>query len=114
MLHLNAPARLDPSIRKALEEVVSALPASETGGHDVPVDPHGLFIPLKVLSDRALDPAVVVRALDALGMLSRRQGTAKTSVRTIDGKAVPGLVLATKFIGGGAPAPATADLLSSA
>ena len=113
-LRLNAPARLDPSIRKALEHVVGSLSAAETSGPNALMDSHGLFIPLKALSDCALDPAVVVRALDALGMLSRPQGSAKTSVRTIEGKPVPGLVLAARFIGGGELRAAAADLFANA
>lgn len=97
---LDAPWRLNPDVRRAVvsalnsvdmrSQVEAALLAAPAGGP--------LFVPLSALDGSGQAPAVVLRALRESGMLHIEPGGPPTVVRRIDGQAVPGLLLPTRFV----------------
>jgi len=109
--HLDAPLRLNPGVRRAVvsalnsvalrPQVEAALLAAPAGGP--------LFVPLSALDGSGQAPAVVLRALRESGMLHIEPGSPPTVVRRIDGQAVPGLLLPTRFVRLGADTNANAE-----
>jgi conjugal transfer pilus assembly protein TraI len=97
---LNAPPRLNPPVRSALEQIVDSLNGSSSDAAAWTV-PQGLFVPLRQLECRRVDPAIALRSLEGVGMLvTPSRGKARTFVHNFDGKEIVGVVVSPRFVGG--------------
>ncbi|WP_310742532.1 MobH family relaxase [Sphaerotilus microaerophilus] len=108
---LDAPLRLNPSVRQAVVSVLNSVAMRPQVEAALLAAPAGgpLFVPLSALDGSGQAPAVVLRALRESGMLHIEPGSPPTVVRRIDGQAVPGLLLPTRFVRLGADTNANAE-----
>jgi conjugal transfer pilus assembly protein TraI len=98
---LDAPARLNPTVRDALNQIIATIdsPSRRLAASVIEL---GVFIPLKEFEQRNVDPALAVRALRDAGMLvsdPKRPGS-KTHSRDFHDTPVLGLVLASRYVCG--------------
>jgi conjugal transfer pilus assembly protein TraI len=102
---LNAPARLNPAVRDAVQQMIATLdsPSLPLAAYIIEL---GVFVPLSEFERRRVDPALAVRALSDAGMLASdpRHPQAKTLSRDFHGEPVLGLVLAPQSVAGLDPA----------
>lgn len=97
---LNAPLRLNPSVRDALDAIVHTLngPGSAAAARTVAT---GLFVPLHTLERQGLQPAMAIRALAEARMLALPdRGQAPTVSHDFGGQPALGLVIAPQFVQG--------------
>lgn len=108
---LDAPLRLNPGVRHAVVSVLNSLALRPQVEAALLAGPMGgpLFVPLSALDGSGQAPTVVLRALRESGMLHIEPGGPPTVVRRIDGQAVPGLLLPTRFVRPGIDANSTAE-----
>lgn len=97
---LQAPLRLNPVVRDALNEVVNTLNAG-TGPAQCCTVALGVFVPLQEFERRGIQPALALRTLSDVHMLVRAQGKGPpTTSRDFNGTPTVGLTIAPHFIGG--------------
>ena len=98
---LKAPARLNPTVRDALQDIVATIdaPAQPLAAFVIDL---GVFIPLKEFEGRSVDPALAVRTLSDAGMLASdpKDPRAKTLSRHFHDEPVLGVVLAAQCVTG--------------
>lgn len=98
---LNAPARLNPAVRDALQHIIATIDS-----HSQPLAAFvielGVFIPLKEFEQRSVDPALAVRALTEAGMLASDPNCpgSMTQSRKFHHEPVLGLVVAPHYVAG--------------
>jgi conjugal transfer pilus assembly protein TraI len=111
---LNAPARLNPTVRDALQEIIATI-ESRSQPLAAFVIEIGVFIPLKEFERRAVDPALAVRALSEAGMLASdpKHAASKTLSRNFHDEPVLGLVVAPRYVSGLHPAACEQSVLQS-
>ena len=95
---LDAPMRLSPPLRAALAEIVATLNGSADHAAAC-TTPSGVFLPLKELERRHLDPSLAIRALADVAMLVPSP-SGKTVVREFGGEDTLGLVIHPRFVTG--------------
>lgn len=99
-LTLDAPMRLDASVRKALEDVIAALNSGSAKVSAVSV-PAGLFVPLAEFPDRGVQTSQAMRALADARMLAPGSPAAgPVTHHDVGGQRVAGVVVATRHISG--------------
>lgn len=101
---LDAPMRLNPVVRDALDHIVDTLngDASEIAACTVA---SGLFIPLAEFERRKVEPSLALRALLEVKMLVQPAGAAShTMARDFGGEQKVGLLLHPRFVAGLDPA----------
>lgn len=99
-IRLDAPSRLNPLVRDALEWIVAALNDDPQQVSAI-TTPEGLFVPLSQFERLHVDPPIAMRSLDAAGMLvTPLAAKSKTVVRDDNGKRIVGAVIAQRFIAG--------------
>ena len=97
---LQAPLRLNPVVRDALNEVVNTLNTG-TGPAQCCTVALGVFVPLHEFERRGIQPSMALRALSDVHMLVRDQGRGPpTTARDFNGTPTVGLTIAPRFIGG--------------
>jgi len=97
---LIAPMRLNPAVRTALSAIVDTLNGPAAAAAAAAVD-EGLFVPLRELERRGIQPALAARALADTGLLVRHaQGRPATVTEEFAGEPTVGLVLAPAVIEG--------------
>jgi conjugal transfer pilus assembly protein TraI len=97
---LNAPLRLNPSVRDALAAIVHTLngPGNAAAARTVAA---GLFVPLQALERRGIQPAIAIRALADVRMLALpERGQPPTVSHDFGGQPGLGLVIAPQFVQG--------------
>jgi conjugal transfer pilus assembly protein TraI len=101
---LNAPMRMNPAVRDALAAIVGTLNGPGSAAAAAPVAA-GLFLPLRELELRGVQPALAARALADVGLLvhAKRDGPATVSCN-FRGEPTIGLVVAPACIEGFDPA----------
>jgi conjugal transfer pilus assembly protein TraI len=111
-VRLDAPSRLNPLVRDALDRIVATLNDDPQQAFAM-TTLEGLFVPLSQFERLHVDPPIAMRSLDAAGMLVRPSAEkSKTVVRDDNGKRIVGVVIAKRFIAGpdsGASASESAD-----
>jgi hypothetical protein len=100
-LELVAPARLHPAVREALRQIVASLESPALPPAAWIIDA-GVFVPLREIARRQVDPALAVRALGDAGMLACAAGEpqSRTCLRSVDRESVLGVVLARGCVSG--------------
>jgi conjugal transfer pilus assembly protein TraI len=98
---LNAPPRLNPAVRDALQEILATLD-SPTQALSAFVIDLGVFVPLVEFERRSVDPALAVRALSDTHMLASdpNHPLSKTLSRSFHDQPVLGIVLAPRCVVG--------------
>lgn len=111
-LILNAPARLHPGVRAALQQIIGTLDSRERPPAAYAID-RGAFVPLREFEHRSVDPSLAVRELDQARMLAAdpRAPQSKTCTQACAGELLPGVVLAPHSIRGLATCAADAAAL---
>jgi hypothetical protein len=101
VLALVAPARLHPAVREALRQIIESLDSPALPSAAWIIDA-GVFVPLREIARRQVDPALAVRALGDAGMLVCDAGhpQSRTRVCNVDQESVLGVVLAPGCISG--------------
>ena len=98
---LNAPGRLSPTVRDALQQIIATLdsPSQPLAAYVIDL---GVFVPLKEFERRSVDPALAVRALSDARMLASdpKQPDSKTLSRDFHEEPVLGIVLAPHCVAG--------------
>jgi len=97
---LNAPLRLNPAVRDALDAIVQTLngPGSAAVARTVAT---GLFVPLQALERHGIQPALAIRALADVRMLALpERGRPPTVSYDFGGQPALGLVIAPQFVQG--------------
>ena len=97
---LNAPLRLNPSVRDALAAIVHTLngPGSAAAARTVAA---GLFVPLQALERHGIQPALAIRAFADVRMLALPdRGRPPTVSHDFGGQPALGLVIAPQFVQG--------------
>jgi conjugal transfer pilus assembly protein TraI len=102
---LNAPPRLNPAVREALQQIIATLDSPAVALAAFVID-LGVFVPLREFERRSVDAALAVRALSDARMLvsDPRQPQSRTLSRDFHDEPVLGLVLARDFVAGLDPA----------
>ena len=102
---LNAPARLNPTVRDAMQQIIATIDSSSQPLAAFVIE-LGVFIPLKEFERRSVDPALAVRALSEAGMLASdpKHPGSKTLSRDFHDETVLGLVIASRCVAGLDPA----------
>ncbi|MBK7238218.1 MAG: TraI domain-containing protein [Sterolibacteriaceae bacterium] len=99
-----SPARLNPSIREAIEDIIGTMNGNPADVAARTVA-QGVFVPLKAFERRKVEPAIAVRALAELAALAITAGTqAKTAVHEFCGERLSGVVILPQFVAGLCPA----------
>jgi conjugal transfer pilus assembly protein TraI len=98
---LNAPPRLNPAVRDALQQILATLDSSALPLAAFVID-LGVFVPLVEFERRGVDPALVVRALSETHMLANDPShpLSKTLSRSFHDELVLGIVLAPHCVVG--------------
>lgn len=97
---LNAPLRLNPAVRDALAAVVQTLNGPGASAAACAVS-NGLFIPLRELERRGIQPAVAMRALSDVRMLVHQdRGRPPTVSHDFGGDMTVGLVIDPRCVDG--------------
>lgn len=98
---LKAPARLNPTVRDALQEIVATIDSNAQPLAAFVID-LGVFIPLKEFEARSVDPALAVRTLSDARMLASdpKDPRAKTLSRNFHDEPVLGVALAAHCVSG--------------
>lgn len=99
-IRLNAPLRLNPAVRQALQEAVETLndPPAATLVFTVR---EGVFVPLAEFERRGVQPAVALRSLVDVGMLHKpAQVGPPTTSREVRGVPTVGVVLQAAHVDG--------------
>ena len=98
VLALVAPARLHPAVREALRQIIASLDLPSAAW----IIDAGVFVPLREIARRQVDPALAVRALGDAGMLVCDAGhpQSRTCVCNVDRESVLGVVLAPGGVSG--------------
>jgi conjugal transfer pilus assembly protein TraI len=98
---LNAPPRLNPAVRDALQEILATLD-SPTQALSAFVIDLGVFVPLVEFERRSVDPALAVRALSDAHMLASdpNHPLSKTLSRSFHDQPILGIVLAPRCVVG--------------
>jgi len=97
---LEAPMRLNPSVRDALARIVDTL---NSGGTNIAACtlPSGLFIPLAEFERRGIEPSLALRALAEVKMLVQpADSVSHTIMRDFSGEQKVGLLLHSRFVVG--------------
>ncbi|MGF6095740.1 MobH family relaxase [Pseudomonas sp. 18175] len=103
-LILQAPLRLNPTVRDALTLALPTLYAP-CATAQVRTVAEGLFVPLSTFEQHRVLPAAALRALDDAGMLvPSATDAAPTHTRDFAGTPTHGVIIAPRFIGGLDPA----------
>lgn len=94
---LNAPLRLDASVRKVLSTILAEM---ERDAEATETTAEGLFVPLSRFEAHRLAPPTALRALAEAGMLVRESAAAAPVVRRLDGtgKEVSGVIVLPQFV----------------
>ena len=98
---LNAPPRLNPAVREALQQILATLD-SPTQALSAFVIDLGVFVPLVEFERRSVDPALAVRALSDTRMLASdpNHPLSKTHSRSFHDQPILGIVLAPHCVVG--------------
>jgi conjugal transfer pilus assembly protein TraI len=98
---LNAPHRLNPAVRDALQQILATLD-SPTQALSAFVIDLGVFVPLVEFERRSVDPALAVRALSDTHMLASdpNHPLSKTLSRSFHDQPILGIVLAPHCVVG--------------
>lgn len=104
-LRFQAPMRLHPTVRTALDELTAAH-ADDAGAATLHRVNGGVFVALDQFQRRGIQPALALRALRDAGMLVDNGRGEHTSVFPIAGATVPGVLLSADHFAGLAPPPA--------
>ena len=97
---LNAPLRLNPGVRDVLATVVQTLNGPGASAAACAVS-NGLFIPLRELERRGIQPAVAMRALSDVRMLVHHErGRPPTVSHDFGGEMTVGLVIDPRCVDG--------------
>jgi conjugal transfer pilus assembly protein TraI len=98
---LNAPPRLNPALREALQQILATLD-SPTQALSAFVIDLGVFVPLAEFERRSVDPALAVRALSDAHLLASdpNHSQSKTFSRSFHDEPVLGIVLAPHCVVG--------------
>ena len=97
---LNAPLRLNPGVRDALAAVVQTLNGPGASAAACTVS-DGLFIPLRELERRGVQPAVAMRALADVRMLVHHdRGRPPTTSHDFGGEMTVGLIIDPRCVDG--------------
>jgi conjugal transfer pilus assembly protein TraI len=98
---LNAPPRLNPAVRDALQQILATLdsPSQPLAGFVIDL---GVFVPLAEFERRSVDPALAVRALSDAHMLASdpNHPHSKTLSRSFHDEPILGIVLAPHCVVG--------------
>ena len=97
---LNAPLRLNPSVRDALAAIVHTLngPGNAAAARTVAT---GLFVPLQALERHGIQPAIAIRALADVRMLALPERDRPPTVsHDFGGQPALGLVISPQFVQG--------------
>lgn len=99
-LSLDAPMRLDASVRKALDDVLAMLNADPVRTAERRVAA-GLFVPLSDFLDRGVQTSQAMRALADAKMLAPGASAAgPIAHHEVSGQPVPGVIIAARYISG--------------
>jgi conjugal transfer pilus assembly protein TraI len=98
---LNAPPRLNPAVRDALQQILATLD-SPTQALSAFVIDLGVFVPLVEFERRSVDPALAVRALSDTHLLASdpNHPLSKTHSRSFHDQPILGIVLAPHCVVG--------------
>jgi conjugal transfer pilus assembly protein TraI len=97
---LDAPLRLNPAVREALEQIIDTMNRDGSNVAACTVS-SGLFIPLSEFERRKTEPSQAQRALDDVKMLVHPAGSSQpTLVRDFGGEQKIGLLIHPRFIAG--------------
>ncbi|MBH2008585.1 MAG: TraI domain-containing protein [Xanthomonadaceae bacterium] len=108
-LRLDASMRLASRVREALADIVAALNMADRSLHACTTS-DGLFIALAEFERRHIEPSQALRALSEAGMLAHGpQAKPSTSTCAIAGQQHLGLTVASAFLAGWQPLPASMD-----
>lgn len=100
LISLKAPMRLNPAVRDAVTDIVSALNDSARA-NDICTVAEGIFVPLAEFERRGIQPSIAIRALDDTRLLWRPQaGGPATVSRQIREAIVLGVVLGHAHVDG--------------
>jgi conjugal transfer pilus assembly protein TraI len=97
---LNAPLRLNPAVRDALAAVVQTLNGPGASAAACAVS-NGLFVPLREMERRGIQPAVAMRALSDVRMLVHQDRSHPPTVsHDFGGDMTVGLVIDPRCVDG--------------
>lgn len=98
---LIAPARLNPAVRDALQQIIATIDSPTLPLAAFVID-LGVFVPLEEFERRSVDPALAVRALSDARMLAAdpTHPESKTVTRTFQDEMILGIVLAPHCVTG--------------
>lgn len=109
VLSLDAPMRLDATVRKALDDIVVVLNSDPNKASTSKV-PAGLFVPLTDFLNRGVQTSHALRALaDAKMLATEASAVGPITHREIGGQRVRGVIIAVRHIAGLAAPQAASD-----